>query len=118
MRMCKRGGRSGPRGLLLAASLLLAVPARAQIAGGEITGVIRDGAGAAVPGATITVTETGRNRPRVTVSSGQGVYTTAALLPGEYRVDVQLAGVKRVRRDGIRLETGETVRLDFTLTVG
>jgi Carboxypeptidase regulatory-like domain len=94
------------------------LPARAQTAAGEITGLVRDQAGAAVPGATITVTETRTNLRRVVVSTGDGVYTVASLAPGEYRLDIELAGFKPVRREGIRLATGEKARIDFDLTIG
>ena len=73
----------------------------AQVAAGEITGLVRDQLGASVPGATITVTNVETNRRRVLVSSGQGVYTAPSLAPGEYRVDVELAGFKPIRREGI-----------------
>ena len=90
----------------------------AQIGAGGITGIVRDAAGAAAPGATVTVTNVATNRRRVVVSSADGVYTAPSLAPGDYRVDVDLAGFKPVRRDGIRLETGETARIDFDLAIG
>ena len=52
------------------------------------------------------------------VSTGDGVYTAASLAPGEYRIDVELAGFKSVRREGVRLATGEKARIDFDLSVG
>ncbi|HZM91951.1 MAG TPA: TonB-dependent receptor [Vicinamibacterales bacterium] len=94
------------------------VPARAQVAAGEITGVVKDQAGAAVPGATITVTEIRTNRQRIVVSTEDGVYTAASLAPGEYRVEVELSGFTPVRREGIRITTGEKARIDFDLSVG
>ena len=94
------------------------LPARAQTAAGEITGVVRDQAGAAVPGATITVTALRTNLQRVIVSTEEGVYTAASLAPGEYRLDIELAGFKPVRREGVFLATGEKARIDFELEVG
>jgi hypothetical protein len=88
------------------------------VAAGEITGVVNDQAGAAVPGPTVTVTNVGTNQQRVVTSSGRGVYTAPSLAPGDYRVDVELPGFKPVRRDGIRLATGEKARIDFDLAVG
>ena len=82
-------------------------PVQAQAAAGEITGVVKDQAGAAVPGAAITITDTRTNLQRVVVSTGDGVYTAASLAPGVYRLDVELSGFKPVRREGIRLATGE-----------
>jgi hypothetical protein len=95
-----------------------ALPAHAQVAAGEITGVVKDQAGAAVPGATITVTEMRTSRQRVAVSTEDGVYTAPSLAPGEYSVDVELSGFAPVRREGIRITTGEKARIDFDLRVG
>src|SRR6185295_14090237 len=90
----------------------------AQVAAGEITGLVKDPNGAAAPGATLTVTNVATNLQRVVASSGDGVYTAASLPPGEYRLEVELSGFKPVRREGVRLATGEKARIDFDLTVG
>src|SRR3984893_19328663 len=104
---------------LLAVCLAASVsPLFAQVATGEITGIVKDQAGAAVPGATVTVTDVNTNRQRVITSSGEGVYTAPSLPPGDYRVDVELSGFKPVRRAGIHLSTGEKARIDFDLAVG
>jgi hypothetical protein len=92
--------------------------AHAQTAAGELTGVVKDQAGAALAGATVTVTSVRTNLQRVAVSSGDGVYTAASLPPGDYRVDITLAGFKPLRREGVRLATGEKARIDFDLSVG
>ncbi|HET9385958.1 MAG TPA: carboxypeptidase-like regulatory domain-containing protein, partial [Gemmatimonadales bacterium] len=95
-----------------------ALPARAQVASGEITGVVKDSTGDAVPGATVTITDRRTNLQRVAVSSEDGVYTAASLPPGEYRLDIELSGFRPVRREGVRLSTGEKARIDFELGVG
>src|SRR5438034_4717631 len=100
--------------MLLLAGLLAA----GRVASGGITGVVRDQAGAPVPGATITATAIATNAARVIQSTGEGVFTVAGVAPGAYRVDVTLAGFKPVRRDGIRVFTGQTSRVDVVLAVG
>jgi len=95
-----------------------ALPASAQTAAGEITGVVKDQDGAAVPGAIITVTDIRTNRQRVVISTGDGVYAAPSLGPGEYRLDVELAGFKPMRREGVRISTGEKARIDFDLSIG
>src|SRR3989442_622997 len=95
-----------------------ASPVFAQVAAAEITGVVKDQAGAAAPGATVTVTDVHTNRQRIVTSSRDGVYAAPSLAPGDYRVDVELPGFKPVRRAGIRLSTGEKARIDFDLAVG
>jgi len=111
----------GSRVLFLAVLILWiakAPAALAQVAGGTITGVVKDQAGATVPGATITLTAVGTNRQRVVTSSREGIYAAAGLPPGTYRVVVELSGFKPLRRAGIQLETGETAQLDMTLEIG
>ncbi|HZR22328.1 MAG TPA: TonB-dependent receptor [Vicinamibacterales bacterium] len=98
-------------------ALLLIALAWAQVAAGEITGIVKDQAGATVPGATVTITRTDTNTRRIAVSTADGIYV-ASLAPGEYRVDVELAGFTPVRRERIHVSTGEKVRVDFTLSVG
>jgi hypothetical protein len=104
--------------LVLALLTAGAAPLRAQLGAGEITGTVKDQAGAAVAGATVTVTHLATNRSRAVVTTGDGVYTAASLVPGEYRLDVSRAGFKQIQRTHIRLSTGETARVDFNLSVG
>jgi hypothetical protein len=105
----------------LAAALLFGCAvgtARAQVSSGEITGLVRDQAAAAVSGATVIATNVATNFSRVTVSTSDGAYTFSGLGPGDYRVDVELNGFKPVRREGITVSTGEKTRVDFALSVG
>jgi hypothetical protein len=95
-----------------------ALPVFAQVAAGEITGIVKDQAGAAVPAATVTVTNVDTNQQRILASSREGVYAAPSLAPGTYRVEVALPGFKPVRREGVRLSTGEKIRIDFGLAVG
>ncbi len=97
---------------------LAGAPAFGQVAAGEITGIVKDQNGTGVPGATVAVTQVSTNRVRVSVTSVDGVYTAPTLPPGEYRIDVTLNGFKPIRREGLRLSTGEKIRLDFKLEVG
>ncbi len=105
----------------LAAALWLAAaaaPLRAQVAAGEITGLVKDPAGRAVPGAIVSVSDIATNLRRGVVSNGEGIYTVPGLSPGTYKVEVEWPGFKPLRRMGIRLSTGEKARIDFVLAVG
>ena len=113
------GSRRGARlclGLLV--SVLIASPAGAQIGTGALAGAVVDPAGAAVPGVTITVTNVATGLSRTVVTTGNGAYVVPGLAPGSYRIRVELSGFRPLARDGIRLATGETVRLDVQLQVG
>jgi hypothetical protein len=105
---------------LLAATILVVAPrpAHGQIASAELTGEVSDQAGAAVAGATVAVTNVATNRERAAVTTADGLYTIAGLAPGTYRADIALAGFESIRRDGIRVATGEKTRLDVVLAVG
>jgi hypothetical protein len=92
--------------------------ADAQVTGGAIVGNVADQANAAVPGASVTATAIGTNLSRTTTTGQQGDYGFSGLAPGVYRVRVELAGFRALIREGIRLATGETVRLDLQLAVG
>ena len=102
----------------LAIVVLGAIDVSAQIGSGELTGMIRDQAGAVVPGATVSITSLATNSTRVAVSTRDGVYAAPNLAPGEYRVDVRMPGFRPLARESIRVATGETVRLDFDLAIG
>ena len=104
--------------LFLVVCLAGSGPARAQVAAGEITGVVKDQAGAAIPGVTVTVTSVATNLQRSVVTTADGVYAAPSLAPGEYRVRVELPGFKPIRRGGLKLSTGQKARLDFTMAVG
>src|SRR3954469_5936405 len=79
----------------------------AQVASGEITGVIRDQAGMPTPGVNVTITASLTNQPTTAISNGDGLYTVAALAPGDYVIDVAVPGFRAIRREGVRLRTGE-----------
>src|SRR5919108_2128315 len=86
-----------------------ASPARAQVAGAAITGAIVDQAGAPVPSATVTVTSAATNQAYIGVTTREGIYTVPRLPSGQYRLEIALPGFKAIRRDGLRVATGEKV---------
>ncbi len=102
---------------LVGSMLSLSSPLAAQIGSGTLTGNISDQAGAAVPGVAVTVTATSTGLSRTSVTAPDGRYTFQGLAPGTYRLLVELSGFRPVARDGVRLPTGETVRLDVGLTL-
>ena len=93
-------------------------PAAAQIGAGALAGNVVDQEGAALPGAAVTVVAVETNRVRTVRSGADGVYVVPGLAPGVYEVRIELSGFRPLTRGGIRLATGETVRLDLPLTLG
>ena len=96
--------------------LRLAVPLLAQNA--EISGLITDPSGLAVPSARITVQNPGTAATRTVSSNDHGEYSIPALLPGPYNITVEAIGFKTVHQNGVVVEVDQRARLDFALTVG
>src|SRR5262249_40160413 len=85
---------------------------------GQITGEVADQSGAMVANAPVTVTNSGTNFSRSTVTNAAGVYSFPDLVPGTYQVRVSSPGFEVVTKTNILLQVQQTARVDFTLTVG
>src|ERR1017187_4681670 len=77
--------------ILLSLALLVAATAAWGGETGSVSGVVKDGTGAPVPGATVKVT--GAQAPRDTVTTASGAFKFAVLLPGSYVVTAELKGL-------------------------
>ena len=55
---------------------------------------------------------------RTAVTGPDGGYSIPALPPGTYRIRAELSGFRTLIREGVRIATGETVRLDLQLQLG
>jgi hypothetical protein len=82
-----------------------------------IVGEVRDPANAAIPGATVTVTnqETGLRRTAETDNSGR--FNFPQLKPGAYSAKVEAPGFESQRNDAISAGLGQTQTADFTLKI-
>ena len=95
MAQLARAGTRGPvRIALLTLAVALAVSglASAQAIRGTLLGTVTDTQGAAVPGVTVTATETRTNATRSAVTNQSGNFVFANLLDGLYRVETELTG--------------------------
>jgi len=95
-----------------------ACSAFAQTSTSTLTGTVQDATGALLPNVAVTVTNTDRNTTQSTVTNEAGAYVLPALNPGNYSVAVELAGFRRMVRDGIVLQVNQVARIDFRLEVG
>jgi hypothetical protein len=110
---------------LLKAALALAIiaalaplPASAQALYGSITGTVTDPQGAAIPGATVTATNTGTGLQASAVTDKDGNYTFRNLLPGTYDLGATLQGFRELKQTGLRVSAGNPVRVELKLEVG
>src|SRR6185436_8534047 len=96
--MVRRGkfGRSLTRGGLIFAfallgALFVAPSAHAQIGGSaNLGGAVTDDSGGALPGVTVTVTNTANGRAQTLTTGTDGRYRAVALQPGPYEIAAEL----------------------------
>jgi hypothetical protein len=120
--MSRANLRTGLLGLALAGLAViccLAPPeAGAQAVTGTILGTVKDTTGAVVPGATVTVTNTGTGFSRALVTDRHGEYNAPSIPTGTYSVTAEITGFKKVTKTNVLLGVDQKVRIDVGLEVG
>jgi hypothetical protein len=108
--------RSASAYLLLAAALLLvsATGAYAQTTG-RLLGQVLDAQGAALPGATVTVSSASLQGTQTQVADSEGNFRFPSLPPGRYTVKVELASFKPVEQKDVEVGLDRTVTLPLTM---
>jgi hypothetical protein len=106
--------------IYVAACILLALLAVASASDAQATlaalrGKVTDDQGAVLPGVTITARHVATNTVRTGVSSEVGQYYLPNLPAGEYEVTSELSGFAAARREGVVLQVGQEISLDFRL---
>ena len=104
--------------LFACAHLLLVSPARAQAVYGSIFGTVTDKSGAAVPNATVTVTDEAKGTVVTTTSNASGDYSVPHLIPDMYDLKVTAQGFKNFETKGIAVQADTAPRIDPTMDVG
>ena len=82
---------------------------------GQIRGTVSDSSEAVLPGARITITDTGTNISQKTTSNSHGLYIFTALPASHYTILVEAAGFGTVEKSGITLTVNQQTTLDITL---
>ncbi len=95
-----------------------AVTSIAQTNVGEIGGVVRDESGGVLPGATVRATHPATDFSAERVSDGSGRFFIASLPVGGWEIAVTLPGFSRVVQRGVQLAIGQTLDLQFELSLG
>ena len=98
--------------LTVGAVLIVPSTASAQAVTGTLLGNVTDTSGAGVPGATVTVTEVQTSIGRTAVSNDAGYFIFASLQNGNYSVEAELTGFKKVVRQNIKVDVNTTIRVD------
>lgn len=85
---------------------------------GTILGTVTDSTGAVVPGAPVDVTNTATGVTAKVKTTGTGDYTASNLIPGSYRVSVQMPGFSKAVINGIVLVVAQDERINVQLRPG
>jgi hypothetical protein len=104
--------------LAAACYLMGATALFAQLQAGRIGGIVTDPQHAVVPGAEVTVTNTGTNIAQTVKTDDSGNYLVSPLDPGSYTVSVSSPGFQTLVRNGIELTVGQSADVDLQLVVG
>jgi hypothetical protein len=98
--------------------LFLAPSLHAQESRGRVAGRVTDTTRAAVAGASVTVTDAARGTTATTTTNSDGLFQLSYLLPGSYRVTVEITGFKKHIQEQVQLQMNETRDLAIVLEVG
>jgi hypothetical protein len=107
-------------GILLAAVVVLLFPyfASAQIDTGSVVGTVSDPSGAAIAGATVTLTNEATGVSRTVSTNGDGAYQFSAIIPGTYSVKAEASNFEAAIRTHLEIDVQSRPAADFTLKVG
>ena len=102
--------------LLLSIFCLFSLVSLAQFSQrGSISGVVTEASGAVVPKASVTLLDLGRNQTSTAIADASGHYEFTQLLPGSYKVSVEVAGFKKSFSDSLPVSPQSEVRCDLQL---
>lgn len=104
--------------LVIAVALGSGVLVFAQGTSGSLTGQVSDPSGAAVVGATVTLTNLGTNYQQVENSNSAGVYLIRPVDPGNYSLDIVATGFAQYKQTGIVINANEAATQDVHLKIG
>ena len=90
----------------------------AQLPTATVLGVVKDGSGGVLPGATVIARHVATGQVRTTVAGGDGSYRLPALPVGSYEIRVELPGFRSEVRTGITLSVTQEAVVNFTLQLG
>src|SRR5579864_4900968 len=84
----------------------------------SLRGTVTDQQGAAVSGATVTLTNTATNQKLVSTSDANGIYQFNALGPAPYSLTAEHAGFKKKALDNVQIIPEQLNSLDLQLEIG
>ena len=99
---------------VVAALVMLALPAALRAQEATLSGVVKDTQGGVLPGVTITATNEASGNTFVAVTDGAGAFRIPLRI-GSYRVSAELSGFGTVTRAGLQLQVGQQAAVALVL---
>ena len=90
----------------------------AQVTTATLYGDVADSSGAAIPNATVTLTNNLTGATLAATTDEQGAFTFTFLSVGRYRITIKSPGFKEQTTTGLELAAGQRIRLSFKLMAG
>jgi hypothetical protein len=84
---------------------------------GDISGIVTDTTGAAVPGVTVTVFNIATGVSKEYVTNDSGVYDTSSIVTGSYKLTFSKQGFATLVRSSVTIDVGPTT-INERLAVG
>jgi Carboxypeptidase regulatory-like domain/TonB dependent receptor len=85
---------------------------------GSITGAVTDPSGAAITDARVTLTNLGTAEKRTQPTGADGLYSFVNLIPGNYRIEAEKPGFKRVTQEPVVVQVQQNSKIDLALPIG
>jgi hypothetical protein len=104
--------------IVLTLWFLASIPVYSQEVGGSLSGTVTDASGAALPKATVSITNVATGVTTNVVTNAQGIYNAPNLLPGNYQVTVSALGFGTTVHGGVILTVGAQQVLNVAMKVG
>lgn len=104
--------------LIVLALSVLSLSAFGQTSRGTVTGTVTDATGAVISGASVTLTNTGTNLTRSTVTNKEGFYRFDAVDLGDYKVKIAAQGFADITKTNILVTANQTANINSQLSIG
>lgn len=104
--------------VVLVLTLLFGGALCAQVDKATINGTVTDESGAVVPNVRVTGTNVDTGIRYTGESNDAGIYRVAGLPVGNYSLEFEKSGFKKLSRTGLNLETGQVAEINAKMLVG